>query len=174
MSDDVVFNTKGLDQLLKAMKKNMNRARVGVLGQKATRNAVPSGGRSLNAKNGPTAKDTLNAANNASLGAIHEFGTSKMPMRSFLRVPIADNLQKRLDNAGAFTEEEMKEVIRQGSFTPWLEKLAIIGEGIVQDAFDSGGFGKWPAWKTKGYSNNTGQILVDTQQLRNSISSEVK
>lgn len=172
-SDQDFLNTKGIDQILKAMKKNLVRARVGILGQKSTRNSTPRGGRSLNAKAGLSPKDNLDAGNNASLGAIHEFGTTKMPMRSFLRIPIADNLQKYLENSGAFSEDAIKEVAHDGTFTPWLEKMAIVGERIVADGFESEGFGKWAPWKTKGYENNTGQILQDTQQLRNSISSEV-
>lgn len=171
---ETTLNTKGLDQIAKALTKNLSRVRVGILGGKNTRNSTPVGGRSFNATKGSPPKGQLSAVNNASLGAIHEFGGPKMPMRSFLRIPIADNLQKYMDKSGAFTQEALKEVLNTGNMTPWLEKIGIIAEGIVADAFDTGGFGKWPAWKTKGYQNNTGQILVDTQQLRNSITSEVK
>lgn len=158
MSDEAfTLNTKNLDAVLKALKENMSRARVGILGDKTNRT---SGG-----KQAPT---------NATIGAYHEFGTDKMPQRSFLRVPIAENLQKNLESSGAFGKDEMMQVAKSGTMLPWLLKISAIAEKIVGDAFDTGGFGKWPKWKTKGYENNTGMLLVDTQQLRNSITSEVK
>ena len=97
-----------------------------------------------------------------------------MPQRSFLRIPIAENLSKRLDNSGAFSKDELLKVIKEKSLEPWLKRMGTLAEAIVSDAFDSGGDGKWPKWKTKGYENNTGMLLVDTQQLRNSIMSDVK
>lgn len=152
--DTVYLNTKNLDGLIKALKENMSRARVGILGAKTNR------------------KDP--GATNAGIGAIHEFGSSKMPMRSFLRVPIADNLQKRLEDTGALDKDVLNDVVKQGTVVPWLKKIAVLAEGIVAEAFASRGFGKWPAWRTPGYKNRDNRILVDTGQLRDSITSEVK
>lgn len=159
MSDDigedtVYLNTKNLDNILKAFKTNMSRARVGILGAKTTR------------------KDP--GSTNAGIGAIHEFGSSKMPMRSFLRVPISENLQKRMESSGALDKDVLNEVVKTASFIPWLKKVAVLAEGIVAEAFESGGFGKWPAWRTKGYKNYNNRILDDTGQLKDSITSDVK
>lgn len=172
--DAFTLNTKNLDGMLKALKNNLSRARVGILGGKSIRNNAPiAGGKSLNAASkAPSGK--INVTTNAAVGAIHEFGTNNMPQRSFLRVPISENLQKNLESSGAFTDDELKIVVKEASLVPWLQRVAAIAEKIVSDAFDTGGFGKWPKWKTPGYKNNTGQLLVDTQQLRNSITSEVK
>lgn len=156
MSDDgtTTLETKGLDQLLKALKAEPPEAKVGILGQKSVR------------------ADKKSGANNAEVGAAHEFGTSKLPQRSFLRVPIADHLAKRMESSGALDKETLENVIKQGTITPWIKKIAVLAEGIVREAFDSSGFGKWPpsnmTYKT------TKQTLVETQQLRNSITSEVK
>lgn len=162
--DDVTFNVTGLEKLLKSLKvSKMPTARVGILGAKAGPHQPKSGTKS---KDTPT---------NAMIGAVHEFGSPArgIPQRSFLRVPIADYLQKRMESSGAFDFDTVNEVLKQGSVTPWLKKVAVVAESIVLEAFDTGGFGKWPTW-AKGYSNNTGQLLVDTTQLRNSITSEVK
>lgn len=161
MSDETTLNVKGLEQLVKALKSQPPKTRVGVLGEKVPRTDSNSG------KHQP---------NNAEVGAVHEFGAPArgIPARSFLRVPISENLDKEMENAGALDKDVMADVIRQGTLIPWMRKIAVLAEKIVADAFSSGGFGKWPAWKTPGYTNNTGQILVDTQQLRNSITSEVK
>lgn len=158
---EVKLNVMGLDKLLKALKQSKPPvARVGLLGSKGS--AIHG------AKAG--------APTNAEIGAAHEFGSIArgLPMRSFLRVPIADNLQKRMESSGALDKDVLAQVIKLGDLKPWLEKVAVLAEGISLEAFDTGGFGKWPPWRTKGYTNNTGQILVDTTQLRSAITSEVK
>lgn len=149
------LNTKGLDQLLKALKGKQPVGRIGILGQ----NAVRGGG---------TSAATLS---NAAVGAMHEFGTSKLPQRSFLRIPIMDNLNKRLEAAGALTSETLNAVVATGSFIPWLKKVVVVAEGIVLEAFDTGGFGKWKPSDMAKKKNH--QTLVETQQLRNSVTSEV-
>lgn len=155
-NDDVTLEVHGLDQILKALKGQKPTCRIGVLGGKSSR----EGG-------GPT---------NAEIGAAHEYGAPSrgLPVRSFLRVPISDRLQKDLEKSGALTEAEFKEVVRTGSVLPWLKKVAVLAEGIVRGAFDTGGYGAWKAWKDPNYTNNAGQILVDTTQLRDSITSEVR
>lgn len=154
MSDDVEMNTRGLDGLLKALKEKMPVARVGIFGGKTNR---ASG---------------VGHNNNAEIGAKHEFGMDGMPVRSFLRVPIAEHMQKYLDDSGAFDNDTLKKVIQTHSLVEWVKKIGIIGEAIVSDAFDSGGFGKWKP-SNMAYKKNH-QTLVETQQLRNSITSEVR
>lgn len=149
----------GLDKLLKALKAKPPVARIGILGDKAARKEETS-------KKG---------ASNAEIGAVHEYGSigKGIPQRSFLRVPLADHLEKEMEESGALSDEESKQVIKQGSVIPWLKKIAVLAEGVVRKGFDTGGFGKW-APHSKGYQNNTGMVLVDTTQLRDSIVSEVK
>lgn len=147
------FDDRGLTQLLKAFKtSNLPEGKLGILGDGNAR----SGGESTNAE----------------IGAKHELGLEGLPMRSFLRVPIIDLLESRLKESGAFKEQAMKRVLKEGSLKPWMEKVMIISESIVSDGFSSGGFGKW---KPSNMTNKTNhQTLVETQQLRNSITSEVK
>lgn len=159
MADDtVVLETKGLDQLIKALKNGMPRACVGILGSKTIR--------------GKTQGNQTNAA----IGAIHEYGSpaKNIPIRSFLRVPISEHLNKKMESSGALDETVLKEVVKSGTVVPWLKKIAILAESVVHEAFETGGFGKWPGWKNPNYKNNHGRILEDTGQLRDSITSEVK
>lgn len=151
---DVNLKIDGLDKIIKALKAKPIMARVGILGNS-------------NAREGK-------AKSNATVGAAHEFGTTTMPMRSFLRIPIAEHLGKNLENSGAFTKDALETVVKQKSLKPWVEKVAIEAEGIVADAFDTGGFGQWAPLSEKTMSRKkVKQILVETQQLRNSITSEV-
>lgn len=153
-NDAYSLELSGLDKIMKSLKGKLPIARIGILGGAAS---------------APHGKDTTNGA----VGAAHEFGTTRLPQRSFLRVPLTNFLDKQLEGAGLLDENTLKQVIKEGSALPWLKKIAIVAEKVVQGAFDSNGYGQWQGWKN-GYVSNTGQILVNTQQLRNSITSEVK
>lgn len=142
---------EGLAKMQKLLKGRLPTARVGILSSTAR-----SGG-------GPT---------NAEVGAAHEFGTSRLPQRSFLRMPVELMLQKALEKSRAFDDDVMRRVVREGSVRLWMQKIAVVAKDVVLGAFATGGYGRWKAW-SKGYSNNTGNILVDTQQLRNSITEDV-
>lgn len=156
----VTLKTPGLDKIMKALGGKAPRARVGILGDKVTRGANEEGSEKSKA-----------GATNAEIGAAHEFGTSNLPQRSFLRIPISENLAKKLKDAGLTNKDTLREVIKTGSVVPWLKLVAAEAEGIVLDAFDSAGFGKWkPSDMTKKKNHQT---LVESQQLRNSITSEV-
>ncbi len=148
---DVDLNTDALDKLVKALKTNMS-VKVGILGDKAARSS--DGG-----------------LNNATIGAYHEFGTTQLPQRSFLRMPIIFFLDTRLQKAGLFSNDAVKEIIRTGSLKSTFQKIGIVAEQIVADAFDTGGFGQWPPSNMARKTNH--QTLVETTQLRNSITSEV-
>jgi phage gpG-like protein len=156
MSDEAYqMNITGLEKIIKAFKGRQPYIRIGILGSKNYRSK--SIGQS-----------------NASIGALHEFGSEKMPMRSFLRVPLSENLNKRIESSGALDKDVLADVVKQGTIVPWLKKIAVLAEGIVAEAFETGGFSKWPPWKTPGYKNEGGRILVDTGQLRDSITSDIK
>ncbi len=158
MSDETLtFNIQGLEKLLKALKAKPPQARVGILSSGATRG-------------------DNNGSSNAEIGAVHEFGAPKrnIPPRSFLRVPISENLGKEMEKSGAFDADTISEVLKEGSVIPWLRKIAVLAEGCVSDAFATGGGGKWAPWKRANYTNNANMLLVDTTQLRASVTSEVK
>jgi phage gpG-like protein len=151
LSDDTEFNMTGLEQLLKSLK-NPPVARVGILGNDNARTG-----------DGPS---------NATIGAYHEFGTTTLPVRSFLRMPITVFLDKKLKSSGAFSKDVLKRVIAGGSLVPWLKLVAVTAEGIVAEAFATGGFGTWVPSDMKYKKNH--QTLVETHQLRDSIASEVR
>lgn len=150
---DVDLKLDGLQKILKALKRKPPVAKVGILGD----------------------RNRADGISNATVGAAHEFGTSKIPMRSFLRIPLTENLNKKLVSTNLLNKDSLNEVIKKKSVVPWLEKIAIIAEGIVAEGFDTAGFGKWAPLKPETMSKKkVKQILVETQQLRNSITSEVK
>lgn len=153
MSEQTTFtlNDKRLKDLIRTFKGKSAVAQVGILGDK-------------NARMGEM-------TTNAEIGAAHEFGTSKLPMRSFLRMPLSLHLKSYLEKNGAFDRSTLETVIKGGSVVPWLEKVAITAEEVIQDAFNTGGWGNWKPSNME-YKKNK-QTLIETQQLRNSISSRV-
>lgn len=156
MSDEDAFEYKdmGLKNLIKALKGTNLRARVGVLGKNASR------------KN----EGSEQGLTNAEVGAAHEYGTDKLPVRSFLRMPITEQMQKALEKAN-FTADTINEAVRTGTLADLLAKIGIIGQGISLEAFDTGGFGKWKP-SNMGHKK-VKQTLVETHQLRDSITSDV-
>jgi phage gpG-like protein len=106
---------------------------------------------------------------NGDIGAVHEFGSMSqhIPQRSFLRMPLTTRLK---DNVSSNWGEI---ILRQG-FNSALRKLGVMGENTVQKAFATGGFGIWPKLKPATIARKrSSAILIDTAQLRRSISSRV-
>ena len=114
---------------------------------------------------------------NGFIGAIHEFGSvsRNIPARSFLRFPLRIGLPTKL----RLNQKGMVNALLQGTFKNWLTKLGFACEEIVDHAFESSGDGSWKplkastirARKKKGADKFL--PLIDTGQLRRSISSEV-
>lgn len=151
MSDDNELDMRKLEKLIRALKKGQLRTiKIGIFGSSQRRDGK----------------------SNALIGAIHEFGSSKSPQRSFLRQPIQDHLEKELESNGAFDPATLQQVVGEGSTLPWFKKIALTAEAIVAEAFSSGGYGKWVPSNMAHKKNH--QTLVETQQLRNSVTTVIK
>lgn len=118
-------------------------------------------------------KDSRDKGSNATIGLKQEFGSfsEKIPARSFIRRPLQDNLGKELS---PLFKNIMPSLEKLG-IEPVMKKIGIKAEEIIQNAFNTGGFGKWAPLsertiKKKGHDKK----LIDTVQLRRSITSEVK
>ena len=151
--DTIDFNDVNLRKLIEAFR-NPPKVKVGVLGNKNNRSS-------------PTGK----AMSNATIGAKHEFGEDGNPIRSFLRFPLTKYLQKYLNKAGIFSEKALAQVVSSMSLKPWMVMIGGVGETVVDDGFQTGGFGEW---KPSNMAKKKVQMtLVETQQLRRSITSRV-
>ncbi len=155
-------NFKPLEKFTAILNNNKLKARVGVLGSHAARRGDSD-------------------MNNAEIGLVHEFGSpsQRIPQRSFLRMPVTNNLKKKLDASTILSKRLEEKCIAENSLRPYLELLGIVGVECVLEAFKTGGDGKWPplSEKTLKYKMENGlvlDILIATQQLRNSISYDVK
>lgn len=135
--------------------------KVGILGEKAAR---------INDLEG---KSDLT---NADIGAIHEFGSKdgRIPARSWLRVPLIDNIQKYMDKLEDKFKTKYNFLNTKKIIEPLLNELGLAGVKIVQEGFVTGGYGKWkPSKKLKDGDTKSGDTLVETGQLSQSISMEV-
>lgn len=124
---------------------------------------------------------------NVDLGLVHEFGSvsKNIPARSFLRMPL--ELKQEIivaylkahghEVSEAMTKKELKKIIAQ---------LGIKAEEIIQEAFETNGFGEWAPHKEstetarkkklktkKAKEQYIASILVNTGQLRRAITSKV-
>ena len=152
------------------------RAQVGVLGSSPHNRSVvaPRMATERNAKGlGRPSKTLGSDLTNAEIGAIHEFGKiskPKIPQRSFLWMPLSLYLQDEVyKKASVFNK-----LISFANVLDCYALLGICGENVVQYAFQTGGFGEWPALKPQTIANKgSDKILIDTAQLRKSITSRV-
>jgi len=110
---------------------------------------------------------------NVSIGFAHEFGGG-LPRRSFLLAPLSLHLGPLILAKG----EDWMYVLRTQGVKSVLRFLGRLGEDIVQEAFATRGFGFWPELhpdtiaKKKARGRSTA-ILIEMEQMRNSISSRV-
>jgi hypothetical protein len=146
------INTKALDAIHKALKDNKYLVRVGILGGKNARS-----GKELS---------------NATIGAAHEFGTKNLPVRSFLRMPIQTQFSKELNKAGVFNEKDIRDIIKDSTIRKFANKIGVLAVRTVLMAFDSSGFGTWKESEMK--YKKIKQTLIETHQLRDSITYDVK
>lgn len=148
----VTSNFKGLEQL----KENLKTKLVAKVGVFADDNSRDEG-----------------ELTNAEIGARHEFGviSEGLPRRSWLKDPIELKRKELLKTA----EKVIKANIdKKDGAEKIFELIGIAGEAIVQEAFESGGFGTWqPLSDFTVNKKGSSQILIDTSQLRRAVISKV-
>lgn len=142
MAKDVELNTAGLEAFMRMLKK-LPTVQVGVFGD----------------------------GRNARVGAAHEFGTDKLPVRSWLRMPIAEQMPKRLKSAAMLNRDAFSKMMREGSIMLLMKKIALLAEDVVLGAFDTGGYGRWKPSDMR--YKRVQQTLVETKQLRDGVTSRV-
>lgn len=110
---------------------------------------------------------------NAEIGAIHEYGSisGDIPERSFLRIPIRFKAARIMKEAG----KKFFELFSKSNKKIFWQSLGIAAEGVVQEAFSTGGYGKWKELKEATVKRKgSDAILIDSAQLRRAITSRVK
>lgn len=115
--------------------------------------------------------------NNAEIGFIQEFGRMEnphIPARSFLRMPLREHLQKKLEKSKAFSEKSIEKAIQDGNAEYLVKQLGALAEQIILEAFETSGDGKWaPNAPYTIAMKGSSKPLIDTGELRKSITSKV-
>ncbi len=160
MSDEEsTYNTSGLDELIKMASSNKCTAKLGILGDKDSRTSKEAG-----------------AESNATIGARLEFGSMKNgKVFSFLRMPVTEFLDKQIAKPGFFNQKDIDLAIQRKTLKNMIEKIAVAGLAIVLEAFDTGGFGRWPDLEPSTWAKKkVKQKLVESHQLRDAVSFEIE
>ena len=156
----VTLDLGGLNALRAALKAGSKlRAHVGLFRSKSVRTARPG--------------SWSEKIDNPTLGLVHEFGSAEhnIPARSFLLMPLMQRLQKRINQIGRGV---WAGIINQRGLGHGLAVLGVQGEIVVQEAFDSGGFGQWAPNKPATIRRKkSAKPLIDTAQMRKAVSSRV-
>ncbi len=170
-SGSVRMDMTGLKSLL-ANVQDRYVVRVGILGSKATEDHKRKETGEL-AKGGghKTGKET-SPITNAEIGLRHEKGvkSDNLPRRSWLEEPLRDNLGDYFKQIGseAITYMLLEQPKRA------YQELGIVCEQIVLKGFETDGYGKWKPLSQFTIANkNSSRVLVDTAQLKKSVTSQV-
>lgn len=176
---NVKADLSGLEGLLKNLKDEYS-VKIGIIGSDAKQQ-----------------HDNKSGLTNADIGTFHEFGTKRMPRRSFLEDAIIRKL---------FSPEKMKDMKKilwkqffvKNAAKKFMQDIGDAALLAIEEAFATNGFGKWKSlskstmaafeskkgikgWRTgtiaqfrKGLRISGGrQILTDTGHLRNHIKFKV-
>lgn len=167
----VQLDISKLEAIERELKKHYA-VRVGIMGSKATgrQDIIRRGFISVNGKVKPAASPS--ALTNAAIGLVHEKGSKTMgiPRRSFLEMPLEVRLPKYLNAFG----QKVLDGLTTANLKQTYVQLGILAENIVQSAFKTGGFGRWPKLKDATVKRKgSSAILIDTAQLRRSVASVV-
>lgn len=180
----VTLNTDRMKLLQKELAKAKGaRVHIGVLGDNNSR-----------AEPGDNAEEKLG---NADIGLIHEFGVMggfvrhktrnaertqnrkwnqfrdqvTIPERSFLRMPVLQELPTAIYASG---KETWRKAILEKGVIYALKRLGILGEAVVQDAFATGGFGRWAPLKPYTIKKKkSNAILIHLALMSQAITSRV-
>jgi len=170
-SSSVKLDLTGLKSLIKNINSQYT-VKVGILGGDATQvhqrketGALAKGGGHKKGKNdSPTT--------NAEIGLAHEKGikSKNLPRRSWLEVPLQDHLNEYFKKLGPEVISNM--LVNQPKLA--FQHLGLVCEQIILKGFETNGFGKWKALKQSTINaKGSDRILVDTAQLKKSVTSEV-
>ena len=131
-------NFKGLEQLQKNLQIKLV-AKIGIFADKNPRND--------------------GELTNAQIGAKHEFGvlSEGLPRRSFLKDPIELKRKELLKVADKVIKANID---KEGGVEKIFELIGIAGEAIVQEAFETGGYGTWSPISNRTISNCSKKFCV--------------
>jgi len=171
---DIKYDTKQLTAIAKQWKKNPY-VKVGILSGKDDARQEAN----WNSKKSKYTlkKKSQDKITNTEIAFAHEFGFRgryrRLPERSFLRMPIQDDFQTVFQQYAVSPEAKDDFIYKPNKFLKVVGELAL---QVIDDAFANGGSSKKKWDDLSDWAKSTkkvDQILVETGQLRDSISYEI-
>ena len=126
--------------------------------------------------NSATSRVYDSGATVSQVAAAHEFGTTRTPQRSFLKMP----QELKANELNRFIRKQVFKVLDGRTVDVGLNLIGVFVVNLSVDAFKSDGFGKWQdltdATKAAKVVNGNAsdQILTDLGTLKNSVTYEVR
>lgn len=123
----------------------------------------------LTARRVPAREDDI--PHNPSVGVRHELGLGT-PRRSFIQMPLTQHLGDTVQK----DDTNWIDMLMKRGVSATLKKFGKLGESTIQQAFDTAGWGQWPALQPITILRkvrNKSRILIETTQMRKAITSEV-
>lgn len=167
----VTLDMTGLKSLLSNIEERYV-VRVGILGSQATEEHQRKETGELAQGGGHKTSKEKSSITNAEIGLAHEKGvkSQNLPRRSWLEEPLTDHLSDYFQQVGA----EAIAYILTAQPKKAYEDLGLICEQIILKGFESDGYGKWkPLKQATIIAKNSSRVLVDTAQLKKSVTSMV-
>lgn len=153
MDAKVTVNLKGVDDIRRGLRKGQY-VKVGVFGDHK-------------------AERTDATINNVELAVIQQFGslTNNIPARPFIDMPLRYKRAELLKFAASKT---IADLLLAGNMKRALALLGVKAENIIQQAFDTRGFGQWRANAPRTIAAKGSDMpLINEGQLRRSVWSKV-
>ena len=166
---EIRLNLSALEDMKRAVG-DTYRARVGVLGGAARQNALLKS-KGFKAARGASKGDQ--SISNAELMLLMIFGvlSRNIPALEPLFTPIIKHRRELMQSLGSGA---MRAAFQAGDYEKMFKLLGIAGEAIVQQAFETSGDGTWaPNAPSTIAAKESSQPLIDTAQMRKSVSSDV-
>lgn len=158
---NVKADLSGLEGIVKGLKDEYS-VKVGIIGSKAH-----------------TQHDGESGLTNAELGVFHEFGTKKMPQRSFLYDSLVFRLSDK-DTMKRYRKFLWKQFFVKNAPKEFMLKLLSEALQAIDDGFRTNGFGMWKPLTlgterqfSKKRKKGMPLILYDTGRLKGSITGKV-
>ena len=167
----VTTDMTGLNNLMTGVQEGYF-VKVGILGSQAHSKHRKKASEELKKSGGHKIGKDYSEETNADIGLKMEKGSKaeRIPARSWLVNPLEDHLKEYFEKIG---QDAIDLIISQKIYKNYVN-LGAICEQIIQKGFETGGYGKWKALSAFTIANKgSSQILVDTGQLRNSVTSTV-
>lgn len=151
VTSEIKLNLDGLKKLQEAAGRTMY-VKVGSLANKAVRPDSPG-------------------INNPTIGMAQEFGTSKIPPRSWLRMPLEFGKERLIK---LLMKQRVKDLFEDNRFKDILKLIGVEAESIISEAFATGGYGNWaPNAPSTIAAKGSSKPLIDKAELVKSVGSQV-